>query len=133
MLGQGCGRRALLVVVRGFKPVVFKYAHINTMGLVSLNGRAQNRHEVECYQEYGDHRYVPRFHDWDRKTWRWVEVEYLETTFPQDLIPLKKDITSFVRGRDLRLDECRREDHWGLDWRGNPKLLDMGAAKRAYW
>lgn len=136
LLGAGCGRIAYSVKVHGYEQVVLKFIgdpYDNHKD--NLTGRAQNRHEIWIYKNFGHLKYVPRFFDWDSKHFRWIEMELLQKSRKSDR-PMMDAVRKFVQKvNDIREDEVNpviRPDHWGINRYGTPKLIDMGAAKHAW-
>jgi len=128
-IGVGCGRRVYKVLIKGCEPFVLKVA--KDMRTDRLDGRSQNEVEIKTYEKSCHlasnlQKYVPRIFDWDTKKFTWVEVELLATPSDQVLWPSKYIRKQLCQELNMVSFELERQDHWGLNSRGVPKMLDMG-------
>lgn len=129
-LGMGCGRTTYEVHVADFEPVAFKFASRYSPNGFFGDGVVQNKNEVDVYRKFGDHEFVPRFFDWDDVGFTWIEVELLTRIQPR-YIPRYNLVCKFARLTGLAVYELERDDHWGRDRAGRPKVIDMGISEEA--
>lgn len=124
-LGAGCDREAFLIHPERYKkPIVLK---IDSFYHKTYDRNAeQTKNEIRIFERY-NHKFIPKIFDWDCDEYRWLEMEYLEAIpYPYKEIPSDEDImkfSNFIRGA---FREHSKRDHWGLDSKGQPKILDLG-------
>lgn len=123
-LGEGVDREAFLIHPEGYKePIVLK---IDSFYSYELGRNAeQTKNEIKIFQKY-KHPYIPKIFDWDKKNFRWLEMEYLKP-FPHGMkLPLFPTIEKFSKLINGTYKEYTKREHWGLNDQGEPKLLDLG-------
>lgn len=139
-IGSGACRSAFVVELPGWELTVLKVNH-------SFGDNDQTLTEIKRYQTW-DTDLFPDVYDWDKEG-NWIEMEYLQPiTYLQftELVGVKWDTfynnpfyslyyhkeKSYIKKikklhkKGLRLWELARLIHWGLDHKGNLKILDFG-------